>query len=39
MIFDQNEPSIDLHLAGMRYVRQGLINPDMLAHEIGSACP
>jgi len=38
MIFDQNEPSIDLHLAGMRYVRQGLINPDMLAHEIGSAC-
>ena len=38
MIFSQDTCSLNMHSAGMHYVRQGLINPDLLTHEIGSYC-
>ncbi|AWW43928.1 GspE/PulE family protein [Polynucleobacter paneuropaeus] len=38
MIFSQDICSLNMHSAGMHYVRQGLINPDLLTHEIGSYC-
>ena len=36
MIFSPDACFLDMHAAGMHYVQQGLINPELLTHEIGS---